>query len=40
MTSIFISSVNCPSCGETRSFKRYDRIDVSKTPQFRAALID
>lgn len=40
MTSIFISSVNCPSCGETRSFERYDRIDVSKTPQFRAALID
>ncbi|WP_270737808.1 CpXC domain-containing protein [Streptococcus anginosus] len=40
MTSIFISSLNCPSCGEANSFERYDRIDVSKTPQFRTALID
>ena len=40
MTSIFISSLNCLSCGEASSFERYDRIDVSKTPQFRTALID
>ena len=40
MTSIFISSFNCLSCGEASSFERYDRIDVSKTPQFRIALID
>ena len=40
MTSIFISSLNCSSCGEANSFERYDRIDVSKTPQCRAALID
>jgi genome len=40
MTSIFISSLNCPSCGVTNSFECYDRIDVSKTPQFRTALID
>ncbi|MBF7095261.1 CpXC domain-containing protein [Streptococcus sp. HF-1907] len=40
MTSIFISSLNCPSCGEVSSFERYDRIDVSKTPQFRTSLID
>lgn len=40
MTSIFISSLNCPSCGEVSSFERYDRIDVSKAPQFRTALID
>ena len=40
MTSIFISSLNCPSCSVTNSFERYDRIDVSKTPQFRTSLID
>ena len=40
MTSIFISSLNCSSCGEANSFERYDRIDVSKTPQFRTSLID
>ncbi|MDU5225037.1 MAG: CpXC domain-containing protein [Streptococcus sp.] len=40
MTSIFISSLNCPSCGEASSFERYDRIDVSKTPQFRTSFID
>lgn len=40
MTSIFISSLSCSSCGEANPFERYDRIDVSKTPQCRAALID
>ena len=40
MTSIFISSLNCPSCGEASSFERYDRVDVSKTPQFRTDIID
>ena len=40
MTSIFISSLNCPSCGVTNSFERYDRIDASKTPQYKTAIID
>lgn len=40
MTSIFISSLNCPFCDVTNSFERYDRIDVSKTPQFTKSIID
>lgn len=40
MTSIFISSLNCPTCGDASSFERYDRIDVSKIPQFRTAIVD
>lgn len=40
MTSIFISFLNCSVCGEARPFERYDRIDVSKTAQFRELIID
>lgn len=40
MTSISISSFNCPACCGTNQFERYDRIDVSKTPQLRKSIID
>ncbi|MCG7329949.1 CpXC domain-containing protein [Streptococcus cristatus] len=40
MTSIFISSLSCSACGDANSFERYDRIYVSKTPQFRKSIID
>ena len=40
MTSIFISTLNCPSCGEGNPFERYDRIDESKTSQLRTSIVD
>ncbi|HEL2045697.1 TPA: CpXC domain-containing protein [Streptococcus suis] len=40
MTSIFISTLTCPTCGVTSPFERHDVLDVSVTPELKQSIID
>ena len=40
MTSIFISTHICPTCGVTSPFERHDVIDVSVMPKLKQSIID
>lgn len=40
MTSIFISTLTCPTCGVTSPFERYNIIDVSVMPELKQSVID